>query len=132
MERTGDKLTDIIHKSNPWEAIDCNREDCMFSKSGNEKLIGKCKKRNIVYETECMICSKKEEEEGDEGNGAEPSRQYGLNNGMAKRDNCSGKEEKEKMENINPTVTNEGEEEERNERIGAEPSRQYRKINKKN
>ena len=27
-----------------------------------EKLIGKCKKRNIVYETECMTCKGGEEE----------------------------------------------------------------------
>ena len=55
VERTGEKLVDILHKSNPWEAIHCNRDDCAFCSSNNEKLIGKCKKRNIVYETECLI-----------------------------------------------------------------------------
>ena len=76
VEKTGKKLVDIIHKSNPWEAVDCNREDCMFCKGGNEKLVGKCKKRNVVYETECLIC--KEEEGGEqEKRGAEPSSQYG-------------------------------------------------------
>ena len=70
---------DILHKSNPWEATDCNRDDCRFCKSGDEKMIGKCKKRNIVYETECMIC-KGEMGEADgrerEGFGAVPSSQY--------------------------------------------------------
>ena len=47
VERTGEKLVNILHKSNPWEAVDCKREDCKFCV--NEKLIGKCKKRNIVY-----------------------------------------------------------------------------------
>ena len=30
VERTGEKLVDIIHKSNPWEAIHCQRDDCIF------------------------------------------------------------------------------------------------------
>ena len=61
VERTGEKLVNILHKSNPWEAVDCKRDDCKFCE--NEKLIGKCKKRNIVYETECMICKGGGEEE---------------------------------------------------------------------
>ena len=56
VERTGEKITEILHKSNPWEAVNCGRDDCAFCKSSNEKLIGKCKKRNVVYETECLIC----------------------------------------------------------------------------
>ena len=30
VERTGEKLCDILHKSNPWEAINCQRDDCVF------------------------------------------------------------------------------------------------------
>ena len=56
MERTGEKIVDILHKSNPWEAVHCERDDCMFCESGDGKLLGKCKKRNVVYETECLIC----------------------------------------------------------------------------
>ena len=56
VERTGEKLVDILHKSNPWEDTYCEREDCAFCNGGNTKLIGKCKKRNIVYETECLLC----------------------------------------------------------------------------
>ena len=47
VERTGEKIGDIIHKSIPWEAIHYSRKDCMFCHSGKEKLIGKYKKKNI-------------------------------------------------------------------------------------
>ena len=46
VERTGEKLENILHKSNPWEATDCKRDDCAFCT--NEKLIGKCKTQNIL------------------------------------------------------------------------------------
>ena len=64
VERIGKKLVDILHKSNPWEAIHCEREDCMFCNSGEEKLLGKCKSKNIVYETECMLCKRDERKWG--------------------------------------------------------------------
>ena len=56
VERTGEKIENILHNSNPWESVNCNREDCMFCGCGDEKMTGKCKKRNVVYETECLIC----------------------------------------------------------------------------
>ena len=56
MERTGEKLEDIIHKSNPWEGEHCGRKGCNFCDSGDKKLLGKRKQRNIVYENECMLC----------------------------------------------------------------------------
>ena len=28
VERVGQKLEDVLHKSNPWENLDCNRKDC--------------------------------------------------------------------------------------------------------
>ena len=64
VERTGEKLVDTIHKSNPWKASDCKREECKFCK--DEKLIGKCKEIGIVYEIECMTCRKKNEKENRE------------------------------------------------------------------
>ena len=35
------------------------REDCLFCYGNNEKMIGKCKQRGVVYETLCMLCEKK-------------------------------------------------------------------------
>ena len=57
VERTGEKLVDCLHKSNPWIATDCEREGCQFC--GDEKTKGKCKSTGIVYEIECITCKKK-------------------------------------------------------------------------
>ena len=59
VERTGEKLIDCIHKSNPCKAIDCKRENCKFCT--DEKWIGKCKELGVVYEIECITCKKKNE-----------------------------------------------------------------------
>ena len=56
VERTGEKLEDILHKSNPWEGEHCGRKGCNFCDSGDSKLVGKCKLRNLVYENECLLC----------------------------------------------------------------------------
>ena len=57
VERTGEKLVDCLHKSNPWVATDCEREGCQFCME--EKTRGKCKSTGIVYEIECITCKKK-------------------------------------------------------------------------
>ena len=56
VERTGEKLVDCIHKSNPWKATDCKRENCRFCE--DEKMVGKCKDKGVVYEIECITCKK--------------------------------------------------------------------------
>ena len=57
VERTGNKLIDLLHKANAWNDKDCYREDCIICSScGESDLRGKCKKRNIVYETYCLTC----------------------------------------------------------------------------
>ena len=64
VERTGDKLTDLLHKSNVCEDSFCERKDCLIctSTSENQKK-GMCKKRNVVYETYCISCMKREKHE---------------------------------------------------------------------
>ena len=68
VERTGEKVVELLHKSNPWEEEDCKREKCKFC--DREDTNGKCKQRGIVYENECMICkeggTKREKESEDE------------------------------------------------------------------
>ena len=54
VERAGDKLQDLLHRSNPWDNIDCKREDCFLCNSAcsDDKFIPKdCHKRSAVYET---------------------------------------------------------------------------------
>ena len=63
VERTGTKLVDLITRSNPWQGLDCQRENCLlcFTKSQTEKLKSQeCTKRNIVYETRCRTCEDNE------------------------------------------------------------------------
>ena len=59
IERVGEKLEDSIHKSNPWENVDCERKDCFTCQSSadsEEMLYKSCKKRSIVYQTWCQTC----------------------------------------------------------------------------
>ena len=55
-ERAGTKIVDILHKANPWQGEDCNREKCFIcsTKQKTEKNLSQdCSKRNVVYETWC-------------------------------------------------------------------------------
>ena len=57
VERTGDKIVDLVHKSNAWSNKDCMREDCLICAScTDEEERGKCYRRNVVYETFCLTC----------------------------------------------------------------------------
>ena len=56
VERAGDKLQDILCKSNPWDSVDCKRENC-FTCEGTT-LSGKsnfknCRQRSVLYENRC-------------------------------------------------------------------------------
>ena len=67
VERAGDKIVDLLHRSNPWDNIDCMRNDCLLCSTAGEKgRKGVCRRRNIVYETFCMNCGEVgEEDRGD-------------------------------------------------------------------
>ena len=57
VERAGDKIVDLLHRSNPWNDADCKRKDCLICEStGENERKGKCKKRGVVYETYCKTC----------------------------------------------------------------------------
>ena len=57
VERAGEKLVDLLHRSDAWSNRDCNRLDCLPCKSaGEEGLKGACKRRNVIYETYCITC----------------------------------------------------------------------------
>ena len=60
VERTGDKLVDLLHKSNAWGNEDCQRPDCWPCKSaGEEGPKGSCRQRSVMYETYCELCGEK-------------------------------------------------------------------------
>ena len=61
VEKTGDKLVDLLHRSDAWSDLDCNREDCLICESaGEEGKKGQCKRRNVIYETFCFTCFSKD------------------------------------------------------------------------
>ena len=74
VERTGTKVEDLLHRSNPWQGQDCGRKECLLCKTKVKLDRFKeqdCTKRCIVYETWCLTCemreiSRIEDEEEDE------------------------------------------------------------------
>ena len=59
VERAGERIQDILHKSDPWEDRDCEREDCVACKtaSENDKVkLKNCTKRSVIYMTWCQSC----------------------------------------------------------------------------
>ena len=56
VECTGDKLVDLLHKSNAWGDEDCQRPDCWpCSSAGNEDPKGSWRQRSVIYETYCEM-----------------------------------------------------------------------------
>ena len=60
VERTGTRLADLLHKSNPWQGEDCKRPGCLICSTKVAKgrnMEQDCTKRYIVYKTWCMTCA---------------------------------------------------------------------------
>ena len=69
VERSGTKLIDLIHKSDPWEGQDCGRENCILcaTKQKTGKYLGQdCHRRCVVYETWCMTCEERDKKKIEE------------------------------------------------------------------
>ena len=59
MERSGAKLENILHKSDPWQGQDCGQDKCTLCKTKQKtgKLTTQdCHRRSLVYESWCMTC----------------------------------------------------------------------------
>ena len=56
VELSGSKLCHLLPNTNPWSGQDCGREKCVTCGQGGERLI-ECKRRNILYESECTVCN---------------------------------------------------------------------------
>ena len=61
VERAGTKVVDILHQSNAWSMMDCERKDCLICNTESSKK-GSCKRRNVLYETFCITCQNEREE----------------------------------------------------------------------
>ena len=65
VERAGERLVDMLHKSNPWDESDCGRKDCLPCESAakDDDIVRKnCTQRSVIYKTWCEICKKKKKE----------------------------------------------------------------------
>ena len=65
VERAGERLEDMLHKSNPWENEDCGRKECYTCESSmkEEKIRFKnCTRRSITYRKWCETCRRENEE----------------------------------------------------------------------
>ena len=52
VEKSGTKLKDHFPLTNLWEGTKCEREDCPTCR----EEFPNCKKRNLVYESTCLVC----------------------------------------------------------------------------
>ena len=81
VERAGDSLTDLLHRSDPWSGEDCQREACLHCEtklwSGKYKTQD-CSKRNCIYETWCRTCQEREEERIEEACGEDEERKMEM------------------------------------------------------
>ena len=72
VERGGEKIADILCKSNPWSGTDCEREGCLMCTTKVETGKNKnqsCSNRNALYETWCETCELREKEKADQKQG---------------------------------------------------------------
>ena len=63
VEKTGQKLMDLLHKADPWQGQDCERPQCILCTTKakkNTNLSQDCTKRCIIYETWCLTCEERE------------------------------------------------------------------------
>ena len=56
VEKANIQLKRILVKSNPWAGSDCGRGQCYTCSQGSE-VMEDCKRRNILYESYCMLCN---------------------------------------------------------------------------
>ena len=63
-EAAGTPLSILLPSTNPWGPMDCQRQDCVTCHQGDEQRID-CRKRNILYESECVICAESKSSQKD-------------------------------------------------------------------
>ena len=64
VEKVGNKLVDLLHKSDPWAGDNCGRERCLLCETKvkeNKVNTQDCHKRNCVYQTYCRTCTERQD-----------------------------------------------------------------------
>ena len=67
-EMGGTQLSQLLPNTNPWAGSKCSRETCHTCNQGDERLQD-CFRRNILYESTCTVCEKREREKSGGGQG---------------------------------------------------------------
>ena len=65
VERGGSKLEDLLHKSDPCQGQDCERQGCLLCSTKlitGRNMKQECSKRNLLYETYCITCKERDME----------------------------------------------------------------------
>jgi hypothetical protein len=74
VEGVGSKLKNLLPNSNPWKGVACSREGCIpCAQPGDRKQ--DCRKRNIIYESKCVICNPEKEKFQKDGKDLEDKRE---------------------------------------------------------
>ena len=88
VERAGMMVKRALCKNNPWAGENCGRDACLLCR-GEEKN-GDCRKRNVVYQNQCLACLAKGRESVYYGESCRTAFERGLEHA---RDRVKGREE---------------------------------------
>ena len=106
VERAGDSLEGLLHRSNPWSGADCAREKCLLceTKQVHPKYENQnCSKRNVVYETWCESCRLEEEEKSGKQDGKKDQKLYKYIGESSRSCFERGREHQSDLEQLKPT-----------------------------
>ena len=66
VEKSGTKLVDLLHRSDPWQGRDCERPLCLLcttKQATGKRMRQDCTQRCIIYETWCLTCEERDRKE---------------------------------------------------------------------
>ena len=66
VEKSGTKLVDLLHRSDPWQGKDCERPLCLLcttKQATGKRMRQDCTQRCIIYETWCLSCEERDRKE---------------------------------------------------------------------
>ena len=66
VELSGTQLQRLLPNTNPWSGQNCGRLNCYTCEQGGE-ILQDCKRRNILYESSCVLCNPVEDKKQKEG-----------------------------------------------------------------
>ena len=106
VKRSGHKIVDSLHRSNPWENSMCERTgcfNCSISQKDQKSKFKSCKRRSIIYQTWCETCRLRLcKELGVENDVNERNE---MNTGVKRKHEKEADTDKEKLERLEKEVS---------------------------